>query len=121
MNKSNNFSAEVWERAVHGARASRRVSVAVVGDRLHSPQDRLREPNIAGVVKRDEVDSVEGERVTTSERNRLNALEREVKALCHANDILTLASAYWRQRTAGPSRHRAVGRQPERQLRQHAD
>ena len=38
------------------------------------------EPDIAGVVNRDEVDSVEREGVTTSERDRLMALEREVKA-----------------------------------------
>jgi hypothetical protein len=38
------------------------------------------EPDIAGVVKRDEVDSVERKGVTTSERDRLKALERKVKA-----------------------------------------
>jgi transposase len=69
----------------------------VGGDRIHRPQDRLHEPDIAGVVKRDEVDSGEREGVTTSERERLKALEREVKELRRANEILKLASAFFAQ------------------------
>ena len=69
----------------------------MVGDRIHRPQDRLRGPDIARWVKRDEVDSDGREGVTTSERDRLKALEREVKALRHANEILKLASAPFAQ------------------------
>ncbi len=48
-------------------------------------------------VKRDEVDSGERNGVTTAERERLKALEREVKELRRANDILKLASAFFAQ------------------------
>ena len=48
-------------------------------------------------VKRDEVDSGESDGVSTSERERLKALEREVKELRRANEILKLASAFFAQ------------------------
>ncbi len=50
-----------------------------------------------GWVKREEVDSGEREGATTSERERLKALEREVKELRPANEILKLASAFFAQ------------------------
>ena len=52
---------------------------------------------LLGRVKRDEVDSGEREGVTTSERERLKALAREVKELRRANEILKLASAFFAQ------------------------
>jgi transposase len=48
-----------------------------------------------GWVKRVEVDSGEREGVTTSEREHLKALEREVKELRRVNEILRLASAFF--------------------------
>ena len=46
---------------------------------------------------RKEVDSGEREGVSTSERERLKALERENKELRRANEILKLASAFFAQ------------------------
>ncbi|UIF88841.1 IS3 family transposase (plasmid) [Cupriavidus necator] len=46
-------------------------------------------------VKRDQVDSGERGGVTTAERERLKALERENKELRRANEILKLASAFF--------------------------
>ena len=48
-------------------------------------------------VKRDQIDAGEREGVTTEERERLKALEREVKELRRANEILKLASAFFAQ------------------------
>jgi transposase len=52
---------------------------------------------LVGWVKPDEVDSGERGGVTTSERERLKALEREVKELGRANEVLGLASALFAQ------------------------
>jgi transposase-like protein len=52
---------------------------------------------LLGWVKRDEGDSGEREGVSTAERERLKALEREVKELRRANEILKLASAFFAQ------------------------
>ncbi len=46
-------------------------------------------------VKRDQVDHSERDGVTTDERERLKALEREVKELRRANEILKVASAFF--------------------------
>jgi len=48
-------------------------------------------------VKRDEVDNGQREGLTTSEREQLKALQREVKELRRANDILKTASAFFAQ------------------------
>ena len=48
-------------------------------------------------VRRHEVDSGAREGVTSDERERVKALEREVKELRRANEILKLASAFFAQ------------------------
>ena len=48
-------------------------------------------------VKRDEVDSGQRDGLSTSERERMKALEREVKELRRANEILKTASAFFAQ------------------------
>lgn len=48
-------------------------------------------------VKRAEVDAGKREGVTTSEAQRVKDLEREVKELRRANEILKLASAFFAQ------------------------
>ena len=48
-------------------------------------------------VKRDEVDSGQREGLSTSERDQLKALQREVKELRRANEILKSASAFFAQ------------------------
>ena len=51
----------------------------------------------AKVVRRAETDQVRREGVTTYERERLKALERENKELRRANEILKTASAFFAQ------------------------
>lgn len=48
-------------------------------------------------VRRDEVDAGTRQGVTTAEHQRVRALEREVKELRRANEILKLASAFFAQ------------------------
>jgi len=48
-------------------------------------------------VKRQEVDNGQREGLSTSVRERVKALEREVKELRRANDILKTASAFFAQ------------------------
>jgi hypothetical protein len=48
-------------------------------------------------VKQAEVDSGARKGVTTDETQRIKDLEREVKELCRANEILKLASAFFAQ------------------------
>jgi len=48
-------------------------------------------------VKRDEVDNGQREGLGTSEREQLKALQREVKELRRANDILKTASGFFAQ------------------------
>jgi len=48
-------------------------------------------------VKRHEVDSGKREGLSSSEREQLKALQREVKELRRANDILKTASAFFAQ------------------------
>ncbi len=50
-----------------------------------------------GWVNRDEIDNGKREGVSTSERECLKALEREVKGLRRANEILKMASALFAQ------------------------
>ena len=49
------------------------------------------------MVKRGKVDTGVREGVTTSEARRVKDLEREVKELLRANEILKLASAFFAQ------------------------
>jgi transposase-like protein len=48
-------------------------------------------------VRRHEIDTGLRDGVTTEERERIKALEREVKELRRANEILKLASAFFAQ------------------------
>jgi transposase-like protein len=48
-------------------------------------------------VKRDEIDRGVRDGVSTEERERIKALEREVKELRRANEILKVASAFFAQ------------------------
>jgi len=71
---------------------SQRSAIESIGPKIGGTSQTL-----LGRVKRDEVDSGEREGVTTSERERLKALAREVKELRRANEILKLASAFFAQ------------------------
>lgn len=98
MNKTNKFSPEVRERAVRlvqehrGEYPSLWAAVESIAPKIGCVPQTLLE-----WVKREEVDAGVRDGLTSSERERLKALEREVKELRRANDILKTASAFFAQ------------------------
>ena len=98
MKKSNKFSPEVRERAVRmvqehrGEYPSLWAAIESIAPKIGCVPQTLNE-----WVKHDQIDKGEREGLTTSERERLKALEREVKELRRANDILKTASAFFAQ------------------------
>ena len=103
MNKSNKFSPEVRERAVRmvqehrGEYPSLWLAVESIAPKIGCvPQTLLT------WVKRQEIDAGVREGVTTSEAQRVKELEREVKELRRANEILKLASAFFAQAELDP-------------------
>ena len=99
MNKrSNRFSAEVRERAVRMAQehrsdyASLWAAVQSIAPKIGCTAETLQE-----WVKRVEVDAGQRVGITTSEAQRIKDLEREVKELRRANEILKTASAFFAQ------------------------
>ncbi len=98
MNKSNRFSPEVRERAVRMVHEHRSeypslwAAIESMAPKIGCVPQTLHE-----WVRRQEVDSGLRDGVTTEERDRLKALEREVKELRRANEILKLASAFFAQ------------------------
>ncbi|HHK2916736.1 TPA: IS3 family transposase [Pseudomonas aeruginosa] len=96
MNKSTKFSPEVRERAVRmvqehrGEYPSLWAAVESIAPKIGCvPQTLL------GWVQRHEVDTGVRGGVTTAEAQRVKELEREVKELRRANEILKLASAFF--------------------------
>src|SRR4029078_2403307 len=98
MNKSNKFSPEVRERAVRmvhehrGEYPSLWAAVESIAPKIGCVPQTLLE-----WVKRQEVDAGVRNGVTTNEAQRVKDLEREVKELRRANEILKLASAFFAQ------------------------
>ncbi|MFM0619753.1 IS3 family transposase [Paraburkholderia nemoris] len=97
MNKKvTKFSPEVRERAVRLVREQRSehpsmwAAVESIAPMIGCTPQTLHE-----WVKRNQVDHGERDGVTTDERERLKALEREVKELRRANEILKVASAFF--------------------------
>jgi len=97
-NKANKFSPEVRERAVRlvqenrGEYPSLWAAVESIAPKIGCVPQTLHE-----WVKRAEIDAGHREGLTTSERERLKALERENKELRRANEILKTASAFFAQ------------------------
>ena len=98
MNKSNKFSPEVRERAVRmvlehrGEYPSLWLAVVSIAPKIGCvPQTLLT------WVKQHEIDAGTREGVSTAEARRVKELEREVKELRRANEILKLASAFFAQ------------------------
>lgn len=99
MNKKvTKFPPEVRERAVRLVREQRsehpsmRAAVESIAPMIGCTPQTLHE-----WVKRDQIDPGERDRVTSDEREHLKALEREVKELRRANEILKVASAFFDQ------------------------
>ena len=98
MKKSNKFSPEVRERAVRmvqehrGEYPSMWVAIESIAPKIGCvPQTLL------DWVKQSEVDAGVRPGVSTAEAQRIKDLEREVKELRRANEILKLASAFFAQ------------------------
>lgn len=64
-------------------------------------KDRLHAANAVDVVRRHEIDSRVRDGVTCAEAKRVKELEREVRKLRRANQILKLASAFSAQAELG--------------------
>ena len=98
MSKLKRYSPEVRERAVrmvfehekdHPSRWATLISIA---SKIGCTPETLR-----SWVQRVEVDQGQRPGTTTEERERIKALEKEVKELRKANDILKTASAFFAQ------------------------
>jgi len=98
MKKSNKFSPEVRERAVRmvhehrGEYPSLWAAIESIAPKIGCVPQTLNE-----WIKRAEVNASVREGVTTSEAQRVKDLEREVRELRRANEILKLASAFFAQ------------------------
>jgi len=98
MSKPNKYSPEVRERAVRlvqehrGEYPSLWAAIESIAPKIGCVPQTLHE-----WVRKHEVDTGLRDGVTTDERERLKALEREVKELRKANEILKLASAFFAQ------------------------
>jgi transposase len=98
MKKSNKFSPESRERAVRmvqehrGSYPSLWAAVESIAPKIGCvPQTLLK------WVNQYEIDAGARDGVTTAEAQRVKELEREVKELRRANEILKLASAFFAQ------------------------
>lgn len=98
MRKQNKFSPEVRERAVRmvqehrGDYPSLWATIESIAPKIGCVPQTLND-----WVRKHEIDSGMRDGVTTAERDRLKALEREVKELRRANEILKTASAFFAQ------------------------
>ena len=98
MRKSTKFSPEIRERAVRmvqehrGEYPSLWAAIESISAKIGCVPQTLNE-----WVKKSEIDSGARDGVTSEERERIKALERENKELRRANEILKRASAFFAQ------------------------
>jgi transposase len=98
MKKSVKYSPEVMERAVRWVfeakeqHASEWAAIMSIAAKIGCTAETLRR-----WVRRHERDTGQREGLTTAERDRIKALEWEVRELCKANAMLRLASAFFAQ------------------------
>ena len=96
--KSNRFSPEVRERAVRMVQEHRAeypslwACIESIATKIGCVPQTLND-----WVKQQEIDTGVREGLSTEERAHMKALEREVKELRRANEILKLASAFFAQ------------------------
>jgi transposase-like protein len=98
MKKQTRFSPEVQERAVRmvveasGQHDSQWAAIESIAGKIGCTAETLRR-----WVRQHERDSGQREGITTAEGKRIKDLEREVRELRRANEILKLASAFFAQ------------------------
>ena len=98
MNKSTRYSPEVRERAVRlvfeheREYASQWSAIQSIAGKMGCSAETLRK-----WVRRAETDAGRREGLTTEDRERIKALERENRELRRANEILRTASAFFAQ------------------------
>ena len=98
MTKSNQFSPEVRERAVRMVQEHRTdypslwAAIESIAPKIGCVPQTLND-----WVKKAEVDSGQRSGTTTADAQHIKELEREVKELRRANDILKTASAFFAQ------------------------
>ena len=96
MGRRSRFSAEVRERSVRmvrehgGEHSSQWEAIRSIAEKIGCSPETLRK-----WVRQAEIDSGERGGLTSDERTRMSALEREVRELRRANEILRKASAYF--------------------------
>ncbi|OVZ66269.1 IS3 family transposase [Pigmentiphaga sp. NML030171] len=103
MSKQNKFSPEVRERAVRLVQEHRGEYPSLwAAVESIAPKIGCVPATLLDWVKRSEIDSGMRDGMTTSERERMKALERENKELRRANEILKSASGFFRPGGARP-------------------
>ena len=98
MTKSNKLSPEVRERAIRLVQECRadHASLWAAVESI-APKIGCVPSTLLDWVKQSEVDGGQRAGTTTSDAQRIKELEREVKELRRANDILKTASAFFAQ------------------------
>ena len=98
MNKTNKFSPEVRDRAVRMVQEHRGEYPSLwAAVESMAPKIGCVPQTLLAWVQRHETDAGQRSGVTTAEAKRVKELEREVKELRRANEILKLASAFFAQ------------------------